>query len=78
MCGDGLISIANMGKAVYLPIFNFCFVQVLHNDAVLRKPDRMPVSPSSTFNDAVHSILNHSIDSVGDQLFKPNVLEENK
>ena len=21
-----------MGKAIYLPIFNFCFVQVLHND----------------------------------------------
>ena len=48
------------------------------NTTVLRKPDRMPVSPSSTLNNAVHSILNHSIDSVGDQLFKPNVLEENK
>lgn len=28
-----LISLANMGKAVIQLIFNYCFVQVLHNDA---------------------------------------------
>ena len=34
-----------MGKAVYLPIFNFCFVQVLHNDDYFKKSELPAIEP---------------------------------